>query len=114
MTLMAVFIFTVEILATVAGQLLLKRAMEGSNTVGLGNRRVLTLFIGGVAGLTISFFLTIALLQHFDLSYFYPIQGSTVVLITIAAVIFLREKLSIQLLAGSLLISAGIALVSVS
>lgn len=114
MTLMAVFIFTVEIVATVAGQLLLKRAMEESNTVGLGNRGVLPLFLAGIASLTISFFLTIALLQHFDLSYFYPIQGSTVVLITIAAVIFLREKLSIQLLAGSLLISAGIALVSLS
>jgi drug/metabolite transporter (DMT)-like permease len=114
MTLIAVLIFTVEIVVTVAGQLLLKHAMEGSNTVGFRNRRVLALFLAGVAGLTISFFLTIALLQHFDLSYFYPIQGSTVVLITIAAVIFLREKLSIQLLAGSLLISAGIALVSLS
>ncbi len=114
MTLMAAFIFTVEIIATVVGQLLLKHAMEGSNTLGFANRRILTLFGAGVAGLTISFFLTIGLLQHFDLSYFYPIQGSTVVIITIAAVIFLREQLSIQLLVGSLLISAGIVLVSLS
>jgi uncharacterized membrane protein len=110
----AIFVFVVEITATVAGQLLLKHAMEGSNTSGFANRRILTLFVSGVASLTVSFFLTIGLLQHFDLSYFYPIQGSTVVIITLAAVIFLREQLSTQLLVGSLLISAGIVLVSLS
>lgn len=114
MTLIAIFVFVVEITATVVGQLLLKHAMEGSNASGFANRRILTLFVSGVVSLTISFFLTIGLLQHFDLSYFYPIQGSTVVFITIAAVIFLREQLSIQLLIGSLLISAGIVLVSLS
>ena len=114
MTMIALCVFVVEIIATVAGQLLLKHAMEKSNTFGFADRRVLTWFVAGVISLTISFFLTIGLLQHFDLSYFYPIQGSTVVIITIAAVVFLREQLSIQLVAGSLLISAGIALVSLS
>ncbi len=75
---MAIFIFIIEIASVVAGQLWLKRAMEESNRLGFRDRRVLTLFLSGVASLTISFFLTIALLQHFDLSFFYPIQGSTV------------------------------------
>jgi len=111
---MAIFIFIIEIASVVAGQLLLKRAMEESNRLGFRNRGVLTLFFSAVASLTISFFLTIALLQHFDLSFFYPIQGSTVVLIVLAAVVFLHEKLSIQLLVGSLLISIGIVIVSLS
>jgi uncharacterized membrane protein len=111
---MAIFIFIIEIASVVAGQLLLKRAMEESNRIGFRDRRVLTIFFASVASLTVSFFLTIALLQHFDLSFFYPIQGSTVVLIVLAAVLFLREKLSIQLLVGSLLISIGIVIVSLS
>jgi drug/metabolite transporter (DMT)-like permease len=104
----------IEIVAAVAGQLLLKHAMEGSTTLSFRHPRVLKLFGGGVLSLTISFFLTIALLQHFDLSFFYPIQGSTVVIITVAAVIFLRERLSTQLLIGSILISVGIVVVSLS
>lgn len=110
----AIFVFFVEIVATVAGQLLLKHAMEKSNRAGFQDRRVLFLFFSGIAGLTISFFLTVALLQHFDLSFFFPIQGSTVVLIVLTAVLFLREKLSPLLLVGSLLISIGIAMVSLS
>ena len=114
MTLIAVTIFIIEISATVAGQLLLKHAMEGSTRNGFKHPRVLGMFIAGVVSLTVSFFLTIGLLQHFDLSFFYPIQGSTVVLITLSAVIILRERLTAQLLIGSLLISLGIALVSLS
>jgi uncharacterized membrane protein len=111
---MAIFIFIVEIASVVAGQLLLKHAMQESNRLGFRDRRVLTLFFSSVASLTISFFLTIALLQRFDLSFFYPIQGSTVVLIVLAAVVLLREKLSLPLLFGSLLISIGIVIVSLS
>jgi drug/metabolite transporter (DMT)-like permease len=107
-------IFAIEVIATVVGQLLLKHAMEGSNTVGFTHPRTLKLFVAGVLSLTLAFFLTIGLLQHFDLSFFYPIQGSTVVIITIAAAIFLREKLSTQLMIGSLLISVGIVIVSLS
>src|SRR6059058_5456543 len=107
-----ILVFTIEVTATVVGQLLVKHAMEGSRTVGFTHPRILKLFAGAVGALTISFFLTIALLQHFDLSVFYPIQGSTVVLIVLAAVVFLREKLSLPLLLGSLLISIGIVIVS--
>jgi len=113
-TFIAILVFALEVTATVVGQLLLKHAMEGSTRFGFTNPRILKLFAAAVLSLALSFFLTIGLLQHFDLSFFYPIQGSTVVLITIAAAIFLREKLSLQLIIGSLLISAGIVLVSLS
>jgi drug/metabolite transporter (DMT)-like permease len=107
-------VFVVEIAATVLGQVLLKHAMERSNNHPFSDPRVLRTFIAGVVGLTVSFFLTIALLQHYDLSFFYPIQGSTVVIITLAAVFVLREKVSTRLLVGSALIGAGIVLVSLS
>jgi drug/metabolite transporter (DMT)-like permease len=113
-TLVPIFVFAIEVTATVVGQLLLKHAMEGSNRIGFTHPRTLKLFVGGVLSLTLSFFLTIGLLQHFDLSFFYPIQGSTVVIITIAASIFLRERLSPQLVIGALLITGGIVLVSLS
>jgi drug/metabolite transporter (DMT)-like permease len=113
-TLVAVLIFAIEVTATVVGQLLVKHAMEGSTTYGFTHPRILKLFTAGVFSLAISFFLTIGLLQHFDLIFFYPIQGSTLVITIIAAAIFLRERLSLQLVAGSLLISGGIVLVSLS
>lgn len=111
---MAILIFLIEIGATVAGQLLLKKAMARSTSSSFREPRVLVVFVAGIASLTISFFLTIALLQHFDLSFFYPIQGSTVLIVTIAAVVVLRERLSARLLIGSVLITAGIVVVSLS
>lgn len=110
----AIVVFVIEIAATVVGQVLLKYAMDRSNNHPFSDPRVLRVFIAGVAGLTISFFLTIALLQHYDLSFFYPIQGSTVVIVTAVAIVALREKLSARLVVGSILIGAGIVLVSLS
>ena len=64
--------------------------------------------------MTISFFLTLGLLQRFDLSYLYPFQGLSVIIITVMAALMLKEKLTLQLTIGALLISAGIVLVSLS
>ena len=41
--------------------------------------------------MTISFFLTLGLLQRFDLSYLYPFQGLSVVLIAITAAVTSRK-----------------------
>ncbi|MEP6709530.1 MAG: hypothetical protein ABJB32_05305 [Verrucomicrobiota bacterium] len=98
----------------VAGQLLLKKGMELTTGTHLRARRFVPFIIGGIALMTISFFLTLGLLQRFDLSYLYPFQGFSVILIAITAAITLREKLTLQLAIGALLISAGIILVSVS
>jgi drug/metabolite transporter (DMT)-like permease len=113
-TIIAILIFAVEIGTTVVGQLFLKHAMEGSRSTSFKNPRILKLFVAGVSSLAIAFFLTIGLLQHFDLSKFYPIQGSTIIIIALAAAFFLREKLSPQLIIGTILISLGIAIVSLS
>jgi uncharacterized membrane protein len=64
--------------------------------------------------MTISFFLTLGLLQRFDLSYLYPFQGLSVIFITLMAVVVLKEKVNVRLAVGALLISVGIVLVSMS
>jgi uncharacterized membrane protein len=64
--------------------------------------------------MTISFFITLGLLQRFDLSYLYPFQGLSVIFITLLAAVVLKEKLNLRLTIGALLISAGLVLVSLS
>jgi drug/metabolite transporter (DMT)-like permease len=110
MTPISAFLISSTVVAFVAGQLLLKRAMENR----VRSRRFLKFFSGGLIAMTFSFFVTLGLLQHFDLSYLYPFQGLSVVIITILAAAILREKLTARLLFGAALISAGVVLVSLS
>lgn len=114
MTLWSFCLILASLLTFVAGQLLLKIGMESTTNRDHRPRRTAVFIVSGIVAMTISFFLTLGLLQRFDLSYLYPFQGLSVVLIAIAAVIALREKLTPQLAIGSLLISAGIVLVSLS
>ena len=96
----------------VIGQLLLKRGMDLSSN---WRTRGFALFFGtGIFSMAVSFFITLGLLQKFELSYLYPFQGLSVLIIAFAGAVMLRERLSFQLLLGSLVISAGIILVSIS
>lgn len=114
MTVFAFALILTSLVTFVAGQLFLKKGMELS-AQDAGNRgRFRTFLVAGIVAMTISFFLTLGLLQRFDLSYLYPFQGLSVILIAITAAITLREKLTLQLAIGALLISAGIFLVSLS
>ena len=106
-------IFT-ALLTFVVAQLLLKRAMESTAARGFGQRTFGINLALGTFFMAISFFLTLGLLQRFDLSYLYPFEGLTVIFIIAAAAILLREKLTTKLLVGSLLITVGVVLVSIS
>ncbi|MDQ6860169.1 MAG: EamA family transporter [Verrucomicrobiota bacterium] len=103
-----------SLIAFVAGQLLLKRAMESTTREGYAQRTFGFYIVVGTTTMAISYFLNLGLLQRLDLSYLYPFQGLTVIFISAAAAIWLREKLTVPLLVGSLLITAGVVLVSVS
>ena len=103
----------ISLVTFVAGQLLFKRAMETSIKFGF-RKDYLKVFLPGVGAMTVSFFLTLGLLQKFDLSFIYPFQGLSVIIISLAAAVLLREKLSGQLLFGALLISLGVIFVSLS
>ncbi len=114
MSLLAFFFILASLLSFVVAQLVLKRAMESTRKSGFRNLRFVLRVAGGIALMTISFFLTLGLLQRFDLSYLYPFQGLSVIFITVMAAVVLKEKLNLQLTIGALLISAGIVLVSLS
>ena len=74
-------IFT-ALLTFVVAQLLLKRAMESTTARGFGQRTFGINLALGTFFMAISFFLTLGLLQRFDLSYLYPFEGLTVIFIT--------------------------------
>jgi uncharacterized membrane protein len=114
MSFLAFFLIVVSLLSFVVAQLVLKRAVEFPAKIGLDNPRFVWLVTLGVLLMTISFFITLGLLQRFALSYLYPFQGLSVIIIVVMAAVVLKEKLTLQLTIGSLLISAGIVLVSIS
>ena len=114
MSFLAFFFIVVSLLSFVAAQLILKRAMEATTRTGFRNAQFASKVTGGVVLMTISFFLTLGLLQRFDLSYLYPFQGLSVIFVTLTAAVVLKEKLSLRLIVGAVLISAGIVLVSMS
>jgi uncharacterized membrane protein len=111
----AAFVFILFWLATfVTGQLLFKRAMESSRKIGFRKSRTITTLSIGILVMTISFLLNLDLLQHFDLSYLYPFQGSSIIIITLLAAVVLKERLTPRLILGTVLITAGVLLVSIS
>ncbi len=114
MTFLSFFFIVASLLSFVVAQLILKRAMVSTAQSGFRNPRFVSRVTLGIALMTISFFLTLGLLQRFDLSYLYPFQGLSVIIITLMAAFMLKEKLTLQLMIGALLISAGIVLVSLS
>ena len=114
MTLVSAVIILIMLIGHVGGELALKKAMESSNTIGFRAPRFLIPFAAGIFLMTVQFFLGIGLLQRYDLSFIYPFQGLGVIIVTFAAAMLLREKLTLQLIIGSALISVGIVLVSFS
>lgn len=110
MTVISALLIFFALVLFVAGQLLLKHAMENE----LYSARFIKFFATGLATMTISFFITLGLLQRFDLSYLYPFQGLSVVIISVLAAAILREKLTPRLFFGAALISVGVVLVSLS
>ena len=114
MTTISFAIVMIALIGHVAGELVLKKAMDASNEAGFRSRKFLAPFVAGIVLMTVQFFLGLGLLQRYDLSFIYPFQGLSVILITLAAAIWLQEKITLQLAIGSALISAGIVLVSIS
>jgi uncharacterized membrane protein len=115
MTPITLFILLTALLAAVAGQIFLKKAMGSSHgPAGFRSRAVVLPFATGIVLMTAQFFLNLGLLQRYDLSFIYPFQGLSVIIITFMAAITLRENLTVQLIIGSLLISIGVALVSMT
>lgn len=115
MTTIALIIVLIALIAHTAGQIFLKHAMASSHgEAGFRSRACLIPFVIGIVLMTTQFFLNLGLLQRYDLSFIYPFQGLGVIIITFTAGITLREKLTVPLVIGSVLISIGVALVSMT
>ena len=114
MTLLALVLILLALITFVAGQIFLKHAMESTTQTGFQKSSVAVRLGTGILLMTISFFITLGLLQRFDLSYLYPFQGLSVIIISLIAALILKEKLSWRLTIGVLLITAGVVLVSMS
>lgn len=106
----------VSLLGFVVGQLFLKASLDDKTAVAGGgwSSRRLGFFATGILGMTISFFLNIGLLQKLPLSFLFPFQGLSVIIVTLGACAFLKERLTLPLLAGALLIAAGVMCVAAS
>jgi drug/metabolite transporter (DMT)-like permease len=107
-------LITISLLSFVAGQLLLKASLDDESTPDVPgwSRRRIVLFAAGIFGMTISFFLNLGLLQRLDLSFLFPFQGLSVIIVTLGACVFLKERLTLPLLSGALLVTAGVICVS--
>ena len=114
MTLLALVLILLALVTFVAGQIFLKHAMESTTKTDFQKSSVAVRLGAGILLMTISFFVTLGLLQRFDLSYLYPFQGLSSIIISLIAALVLKEKLSWRLMIGVLLITAGVVLVSMS
>ncbi len=99
-------------LCEVAGQLFLKHAM--SHPDDAPRAKMLRSFGYGIASMALGFFLWLGLLSKFELSLLYPLEALNRILLVLGASFFLREKMTVSVWAGVLLISAGVALVVAS
>jgi undecaprenyl phosphate-alpha-L-ara4N flippase subunit ArnE len=101
-------------LCLVTGQLLTKHAMNATNQTPVCWRTVATRLTLGIVILTGWFFLWAGLLQRMDLSYVYPFEGLSPVLIVLGAMFFLKEDPTVGSWIGISLISVGICIVAAS
>ena len=92
----------------------LNAAMNQTHGKPVRMARFLPVFGAGIGVMALGFFLWLALMRKFDLSFLYPLQGLDRIVLVFAASVFLRERMSLKLWAGVLMISAGILLVSMS
>lgn len=98
----------------VAGQIWLKHAMNMTNGDSLSKRKFIPMFALGIGAMTAWFLIWLGLMRHFELSYLYPFEGLSPLLLSSAASVFLKEKMTVRLWCGILLISAGLSLVAAS
>ena len=114
MTPIAILLIFVTVSCFVAGQILLKQAMNITARETYSRAHATLIFAIAILVFAANFFINIGLLQRFDLSYFFPFQGLSVILIALVGAFALKERVTLRLTIGSLVISLGVVLVSLS
>ena len=98
----------------VAGNLWVKHAMNTTNLSPVPWGKMISRFVLGIVFLSGWFFLWVGLLQRKDLSYIYPLEGLSFVLVILGARVLLKELIPSRAWLGVGLITLGVALVSAS
>jgi len=109
-----------SMICAATSQLLLKGALDGIEPPGLSIASWRPLlepdrFVrGGLAGLIIvtGFLCWVMCLARLPLAYAYPIACSSIVFVALAGVVFLGESVTPRMLAGALLITFGVLLLT--
>lgn len=114
MTAVIVLLVLFSQVTLVAGEILLKYGMNHFGKDRSHLRRVAYGLGGGAALLTVWFLVWMGLLQKMDLSFLYPLQGISPVLMVLAAMVFLKEHAGWRTWLGVGLITAGTLLVALS
>ena len=114
MTSIALLLILISVAALVAGELLLKHAMQSTVARGFRQRTFVVFLLAGSTAMGVYFLLTLGLLQRLTSAMCIRFRGLSVIFISAAAAFLLREKLTLPLVVGSLLITAGVVLVSLS
>ena len=100
------------LLGLVLGQLGLKLAMHPEP--GAHRFRQVVLFALAIGAMTAWFFLWMGLLGDHELSYIYPFEAVGSAVLSVAAIVVLRERMTWRLAIGIALITGGVFLVSLS
>jgi len=108
-----IFLLIVQVIL-VAGQVFVKHGMNLTHQSPRPRGRIAANMTAGIGMLALWFCLWMGLLQKLDLSYAYPFEGLSPVLIVLASWVMLKEETSWRLWLGVGLISAGTTIVGFS
>ena len=112
MTPVALLLILVSELSSITGQLFFKLAVNETDESARRRGKFLPIFAAGVLAMAIGFFAWLTLLSKYELSYVYPFEALSRLMLIVGAVVFLKEKMTARLWAGAFLITSGIIIVS--
>ena len=112
MTPVALLLVILSELSSMTGQVLFKLAVNESDESAKRRGKFLPIFAAGVVAMAVGFFAWLTLLSKFELSFVYPFEALSRLMLMFGAVLFLKEKMTGRLWAGTLLITCGIVIVS--
>ena len=112
MTLIAFLLVVLTVACLVVGQLIIKHAMGMTHQKPMPWKKFLSRLAPGIGIMTLWFLLWVSLLQSYDLSYLFPFDSLSTVLLSLGAMVFLKEKLTARLWIGMTLIVVGVMFVA--